>query len=95
MGAEEPYYYCEASGSITGSSLSVAPEGEAVLQAPTVRLVEGTQFQAGARARVGASVQPTQSGTTLYYLHTDHLGTPRLVTAAGSSSAAVWRNNFV
>jgi len=83
-------YYCQASGSITADDggLQVDTGGEAILAAPLTVLRSGLRVVLGGAFGVGPEATPPTGGV-LYFIHPDHLGTPRLVSDA--NQAIVWR----
>jgi RHS repeat-associated protein len=84
-------YYCQATSSITAGDEGFAVEaaGAAVLSAPRVVLRQGFSISAGGALTVGPAAAVPQPIGTLYFIHPDHLGTPRLMTDA--AQAVVWR----
>ncbi len=81
-------------GALTG--FNVESGGEAIMQAATVRLLPDTRINAGGTLQIttGGALPQVESEylvseETIYYIHPDHLATPRAIT--DQSGSVVWR----
>ena len=82
-------YYCRASSAITAQPIVVRGQGSAWLQAPQVSLQPGSRVENTATLSIGNDQQTPL--VNLYYIHPDHLGTPRVVTDPNQTVIWQWR----